>query len=174
MRRLVGILIGLVVLSPFLGWATVRVVQFVQFDRAVTGHLKRAADANTVELAEKELVGVVTYLQQNGVTSGYTTAMFYTEPDEDVGFWYSNLSASLEELRKVPQGATQLEKSNILIKLRETLVDHGQGVTVTVPPGASIFPRNTLYFLWGWISGGMLVIVGVSVGMYITIRSIRS
>ena len=56
--------------------------------------------------------------------------------------------ASLEELRMVPEGATQLEKSNILMKLRETLIDQGQIVHVTVPRGISVFPHNTAYFLW--------------------------
>lgn len=159
-----GFMIGFMLCLPFVGWMTTRIVMDIVFDRNVEGHLKRAADANTIELAEKELSGVVSHLQQNNMTSGYTS-VFWRTPDEDVGFWYTNLTASLGELRNVSKEATQLEKSNILIKLRETLVDHGQNsVKVTVPPGMSIFPYNGVYTLWG-ILGFILTTVGVIAGL---------
>lgn len=135
----------------FASWGVVRIVEGIQFDRNVVGHLKRAADANTIELAEKELAGVVAYLKMTGMTSGYTS-VWWTTPDEDVEFWFKNLTASLDELHKVSPVATQLEKSNVLIKLRETLIDHGKGVSVTAPSGASIFPHNMLFWWWGVIS----------------------
>lgn len=162
-------MIAVVLCLPFLGWVTTRTVQSIQFDRNVEGHLKRAADANTVELAYKELAGVLAYLEQTGMTSGYTS-IFWRTPDEDIGFWYQNLTASIGELRKVPRDATQLEKSNILIKLRETLVDHGQSLKVTVPEGASIFPSNTGYFLWA-IAGMIILIVGLGVGFAVAVSN---
>src|SRR3989338_6873630 len=147
MRKFTGVMIMLLLCLPFLGWATTRVVQDILFDRNVEGRLKRAADANTIELAEKELATAISYLEQTEMTSGYTS-IFWRTPDEDIGFWYQNLKASLDELHKVSKEATQLEKSNILIKLRETLVDHGQSLKVTVPQGASIFPSNMGYLWW--------------------------
>ena len=163
MRKFTGVMIILVLCLPFLGWMTTRVVQDVLFDRNIGGHLKRAADANTIELAEKELAGVIAYLEQMGMTSGYTS-IFWRTPDEDIGFWYQNLKASLGELHKVSKEATQLEKSNILIKLRETLVDHGQSLSVTVPQGASIFPSNMGYFWWS-TAGIVIGIVGLIFGV---------
>jgi hypothetical protein len=162
MRKFTGVMIAFVLCLPFLGWATTRVVQDIQFDRNVEGHLKRAADANTIELAEEELAGVIAYLEQTGMTTGYTSILWRT-PDEDIGFWYRNLKASLDELRKAPKEATQLENSNLLIKLRETLVDHGRSIEVTVPPGASIFPNNAVYSWWS-IFGFVMGIIGVIVG----------
>lgn len=121
------------------------------FDRGCEGYLKRAADANTVALAEQNLAIAVKYAEDNGMTSGYTSIIYRT-PDEDVGFWYSNLKASLEELRSITPEATQLERTNILMKLRETLLDEGNEVKVTVPNGISIFPDNTMYAILGVLS----------------------
>ncbi|MSR85432.1 hypothetical protein EXS71_03310 [Candidatus Uhrbacteria bacterium] len=40
-----------------------------------------------------------------------------------------------------------MEKTNLLMKLRQTLLDHKQsGEEVTEPSGMSIFPYNVLYF----------------------------
>ena len=132
----------------------------------VAAHIKRAADANTVELAIQEMKTVVAYLEARGMTSSYTSVLYRT-PDEDIGFWYQNLKASLGELEKITPETTQLERSNILIKLRETLLDHGQSVSVTQPSGISIYPNNVAYAWFGWlglvaaIGGAVLFIIGL-------------
>ncbi len=166
MHTLAKFVIAVLLCLSFLGWAGVRIKERITFEQNVEGHLKRASDANTINLAEKELAGAIAYLEKIGMTSGYTSVLWKT-PDEDIGFWYQNLKASLEELHMVPKEATQLEKSNILIKLRETLVDHGEGgVEVTAPHGASIFPNNTMYFWWGVIGlvffiGGVIIFLDI-------------
>ncbi len=70
--------------------------------------------------------------------------MLWKTPEEDVEFWYNNLKASLNELEKL-QSNSALEKSNILIKLRETLLDTGKKTEVTVPKSMSVFPHNKLW-----------------------------
>ena len=138
--------IGLVIISTY------AVIDSVNFDRGCEGHLKRAADANSIELAQQELQIAIDYIEDNNLTEGYTSVL-YTTPDEDLGYWYSNLSQANNELiNMINDGtATNLEKSNMLIKLRETLIDHKGGDTgdkVTVPAGASRYPNNATY---GWI-----------------------
>lgn len=92
------------------------------------------------------------------MTEGYTSILYRT-PDEDVGFWYNNLRQSLEELKTVTADATKLERSNLLMKLRETILDDGRdGVSVTIPPGMSRFPYNTGFCLWGWLSFILLAV----------------
>ena len=147
-------------LFPLLLWAGLRIYNGITYDIDCSGHIKRAADANTVELATQEMKTVVGYLEAKGMTSGYTSILYRT-PDEDIGFWYQNLKASLGELEKVTPQTTQLERSNLLIKLRETLLDHGQSVTITDPNGISIYPNNVVYALFGWL-GLMFFIIGVS------------
>jgi len=138
-------------------WCGSRVYKSVIFDIECEGHMKRAADANTVEMAVKEMETVVAYQESRGMTQGYTSVLYRT-PDEDVGFWYQNMKASLSELKSVAPEATLLEKSNVLMKLRETLIDEGKRTQVTVPSGISIYPRNTAYAFFGIISLLILII----------------
>ncbi len=142
-----GICLPLIFLA---GWV---IILGIQFDRKCGGYLKRAADANTVQLAEKELSVAISYLEGHSMTQGFTSIVYET-PDEDVGFWYSNLKSSLTELRGMSEKTTQLERSNVLMKLRETLLDDTQtGVKVTVPKGVHKFPRNMMFAVFLIISG---------------------
>lgn len=121
------------------GW---RIYNKVVFKQNVSGYLKRAADANTIELANQELTKVIDYLEANNMTEGYTSVLWQT-PDEDIGFWYNNLKASQKELATL-NSTSALERTNVLIKLRETLLDTGERTKVTVPQGLAIYPNNKI------------------------------
>lgn len=147
---------GIVVTLLALIFGGIYGIKSVVFDRECGGHLKRAADANTVELARKEMEIAVQYLEDNNMTQGYTSVLYNT-PDEDVGFWYQNLKSSLTELESVQPEATQLERSNVLIKLRETLLDDTH---ITRPRGIEVFPHNANYF-WCGVFVALLAFIGV-------------
>lgn len=154
--------IAAVAALSFLGWGTVRIVKAISFKQQCSGYLERAANANTVELATRELAVAVEHLERNQITSGYTSVIYRT-PDEDVGFWYDNLVASLDELRSVKEDASQLERSNLLMKLRETLMDNGEsGDRLTMPAGISVFPSNAGFFWWGWASV-IVAVIGIAI-----------
>lgn len=140
------------------------IVKSVRLEQNCTGYLKRAADANTIEMAKKELKIAIDYIEANNLTNGYTSVLYRT-PDDDLGFWYSNIKASYDGLCAIDQStATELETSNMLMKLRETLLDDGEdGAKLTVPDGTSRYPNNRL---WMWlkilasvalIGGGFLI-----------------
>ncbi len=136
----------------------------ISYKNNVGGHLKRAADSNTVELAKQELQTALTWLEQHGKTSGHTS-IFWNTPDEDIGFWYNNLKSSLDELEKLPATSSAMEKSNMLMKLRETLLDADEkGTHVTEPDGIKRHPHNLAYALWAWISGILALIGWIIVG----------
>lgn len=125
------------------------ITKSIDFERGCSGHLKRAADANTIDLAEQELALAVKYIESNGLTSG-DTSLFYSMPENELDFWYANLKASLEELQSTPAEADRLTMSNQLIKLRETIMDgHEKGARVTVPPNAFVFPNQLTYRMLG-------------------------
>lgn len=146
-RKSWKLVFGLLFILPLLGLIGGRIVKAVSFDRDCAGHIKRAGDANTVEMAKQEMVIVVEYLDENNLTEGYTSVLYNT-PDEDIGFWYKNLRSSLEELEKVRPETSQLERSNILLKLRQTLLDNTKGGEQTTEPDAiSVFPNNKEYAL---------------------------
>ena len=118
----------------------------IDFKQNCSGRLERAANANTVELAVKELDAAIQYAEAKGYTTGYTSVIYRT-PDEDVEYWYNNLYASRQELVNLPDSASTLEKTNTLMKLRETLTDTGEnGTKVIYPIGLQFYPHN---FLWG-------------------------
>ena len=140
----------------FLVVTGVHLIAGIQFKRNYAGHLKRASDANSLKLAEKELLVAVAYLDSynyntpNGRSMGRLedhTSIVYTTPAEQISFHYDNVKASLDEVQLViakGEAATPLEKSNILMKLRETLLDDGDtGHHVTYPQGLDVYPNNT-------------------------------
>jgi hypothetical protein len=144
------------------------IVKSITLKQNCTGYLKRAADANTVEIASKQLDIAVVYLEEKNLTSGYTSALWKT-PDEDIEFWYSNLKSAQLELSKVDSTTSTLEKTNILMKLRETLIDNGEdGEKLIVPPGLSRYPHNLLFGLLQWLAG--FIFIGLLVWILIEIE----
>jgi hypothetical protein len=140
---------------------TILIVKSVQLEQNCTGYLKRAADANTVELALRELTVATNYLEKNNLTSGYTSIIYRT-PDEDIGFWYTNLIESKQQLELIDSTNSILEKTNVLMKLRETLLDgNPAGDTITVPNGLSRFPHNGLWAILSTLS--VLFVIGAVV-----------
>ncbi len=153
--------LGIMIILPLLGLLGMRGVKSIMFDRDCGDHMKRAADANSVEMAIQEMRVVIQYLEDNQMTSGYTS-IFYNTPGEDVGYWYNNLKSALAELESehTQAEATPLERSNLLIKLRETLVTHtSDGEEINVPSGISAFPHNAGYVV-GYILFGLLALGG--------------
>jgi hypothetical protein len=117
----------------------------VSLKQNCTGYLERAANASTVETAKEQLQKGIKYLEENNITSGYTS-IFYQTPDEDVEYWYHNLKSSESELMKVDSTSSSVEKTNLLMKLRETLLDHDKdGDSLTAPKGLSRHPNNQLW-----------------------------
>lgn len=136
----------------FGAWAAVRIVKVVQLDLGCVQYLKRAADASTVETAKEELAKAISYAEENNLTDG-VVSIFLRQPGNDVGYWYNNMVEAYNELDNLPEDASSLEKTNVLMKLRETLTDEGEtGVIVTIPCGISIYPNNVAYFWWGLLS----------------------
>lgn len=133
-------------------WGVTRTVKAIQFNNGCEQHLKRAADANTVDSAKEELEIAISYADDHNLTEGIVSIILQ-QPKNDIGFWYQNITDSYEELDKLTEDTTSLEKTNVLMKLRETLTDESEdGTEVTVPNGISIYPNNVVYFWWGAIS----------------------
>lgn len=163
----------LVAVLVFLGTCVFQVVASIQFDRHYKGHLKRAADANSLELAEKELQIAYDYLKLHGLTteagrnSGWlddNTNILYTTPDNQISFHVDNVKASLDDVQEVRakgDAASALERSNVLMKLRESLLDDGEGGHhVTCPTGLEIFPYNIEVILATLGSIGVFFLAG--------------
>lgn len=134
-------------------------VNKIELEQNCVGYLKRASNSNSVERAQAEMHKAVTYLQQQNLTTGYTS-VWYKTPDEDIAFWFNNLAEQDAALFLIDSTSSELERSNVLMKLRETLVDAGHNgeEDIIVPKGLKYYPNN---FMWGLINiiaiGGILV-----------------
>jgi len=161
----------------FCAWGTVRIVKYVQFSLECEAYLKRAADANTVELAKEELAKAIDYAEKNNLTEGIVS-IFLKNPANDIEFWYHNIKSAYDELENVPEDASQLEKTNVLMKLRESLTDRDSngGTKVIYPFGITIYPNNVLYFWWCILSsviGGVFwTLFIVAVGVKLKVNTI--
>ena len=126
-------------------------VKGIHFNQECEGYLKQAADANTAEIALDRIDLALEYIERNNLTDGYTSVLWRTE-DENIGFWYQNIKACKSELESCI-GGSQLEKSNVLMKVRESLTDNGDsGTELTIPSGLCRYPNNAVYMLFGWLS----------------------
>ena len=142
----------LILISPIL-----TTIKSIQFDQKCGGYLKQAADANSVELAERQLNLAIDYIEQHELTSGYTSVLWNTE-DENIEYWYNNLKQCQKELAATKDNST-LENTNVLMKLRESLTDVDQnGTTLTIPYGISRYPNNLLYGILNIISGIVFIL----------------
>lgn len=169
-----GTLIFLVflIITPMLVASITVYFMGVTLEQNVTGKLKQAADANAIPLANEKLSEVIQYLESNHLNKG-STKVFIDRPENDLGFFYKNLTDAKEDLDSFPEsppaGASiearsnhDLAESNQLMKLRETLLDEGShgGTIVTHPPHLAVYPGQVFwFFIWWLIAGWVFVIV---------------
>ena len=140
------------------------IVKDLTFCADCTDYLRLASDANTIDVAEKHLSTAIDYIEKNNMTSGYTKIIRYY-PTNDFGLWYENLKTAQTQLQEMKStDYTELEESNMLMKLRETLLnDEG---SVTHPEGAAfkenyslIFWLNLLLWIPCWGIGGIFCVL---------------
>lgn len=130
------------------------------------GHLKLAANSNSPEIASKELDAALKYCQEHHLTEGSSHVCWAT-PSTDVGFWYGNLKSANDDLKSLSVDAQPMEKSNMLIKLRETILDHGKdGEYVADPDYIWQYPDQATYY-WGSTIAGVWLIIGCLIAFII-------
>ena len=151
-NTLATVLIIFSLISPI-----ITIIVGVKFNQNCSGYLKQAADANSVELALQRLDMAIAYVEDNELTDGYTS-IFYKTEDDNIGFWYQNLKTCREGLVACLE-SSQLEKTNVLLKVRESLTDDGKdGTELTLPNGISRYPDNGIFCFWNTLSLIMLLI----------------
>ena len=133
------------------------IVRGVVFNQNCGGYLEQAANANSVELALERLNVAIEYVEEHNMTDGYTSVLWKTESD-NIGYWYRNLKTCQEELEACVN-SSQLEKTNVLLKVRESLTDEGKdGTKLNTPDGISRYPNNALFGILNWVSLLMFIV----------------
>lgn len=149
----------------FMGLLIGEIVLNIQYDRKVTNELQLAANASTVEIAIEKMDLALEEIEKRDLTEGYTS-IFYRTPDEDIGYWYDNLKTALDELKEITPEDNKLLRSNMLLKLRETILYYSQnGSYVQQPSGIHKYPYNKAWFLAYMISI-VLVVTGFRLGNF--------
>jgi hypothetical protein len=145
MKKFFVVLIVIMCLVPLPNYIY-SIAKSVQFGANCKDYLKLSADANSVVLAEKHLTTAINYLEENNITSGQAK-FFVAYPKNDISLWYENLKAAQSQLQEMIEIGeyTELEQSNMLMKLRETLLN--ENGSVTVPMAVAFCPNGTL-LLW--------------------------
>lgn len=156
--RKTAALFGLGLLIFALMGMGVPLIKKIQFNIGCGGYLKSAADAPTVELAKPELDVALRYMEDKGLTRGHSHLIIKNR-QADVGYWYTRTKEARADLDTITEESTGLEKSNMLMKLRETLLDDGEsGTKVTTPPHIPIYPHQ-----WFW---SIMCILGGLAGVF--------
>ena len=153
--KIKGLILLLCFVIPIFLYGTA-IVKTINMNAECIGYLEMAADANSVELAEKHLSKGIEYLEENNLTHGSTGIIFHT-PGNNIEFWYENLKSAQIQLQEF-KSESELEESNILMKLRETLLD--ETGEVTHPNMISFYP-NHIFWFWFLVLGWLLFIIPV-------------
>ena len=154
-----SILLLCFVISVFLYGTAI--IKTIDMNAECIGYLEMVADANSVDLAEKHLSKAIEYLEENNLKYGSTGIIFHT-PGNNIEFWYENLKSAQIQLQEF-ESESELEESNILMKLRETLLD--EAGDVTHPNMISFYPNHVFWF-WFLVLGWLLFMIPIGVFLY--------
>ena len=145
----------------FLAFVILGIVKDVNANMGYKDYLKLAADAPTVQKSYDFLNKALNYIEENDMTKG-SAAIFIKKPSRDIGVWYGQIKGArdtLSEIIKKEDQASQLEKDNALMKVREVLTDDGgDGIRVTIPTGLVLYPLFAWYW-WILLAIGVLAII---------------
>lgn len=142
MKKLLDVLAILAIVSFIAALIAMSVCE-VRYNINCGQYIERAAEAPTVEIAKRELGKAIEYAKANGLTSG-NTSLFVEQPCNDIGYWFSSLTAAYDELT-IKEPTSSVAQTNLLMRLRETLV-------AETPTGIALHPNNTGYFWWTVLS----------------------
>lgn len=159
MKKAVLIICALICfIIPIAGYANL-IAKTIKFNANCGDYLKLAADATNIEIAEKHLSKAISYLEEKNLTDGYTKIFVY-QPINDIGIWYENLKNAQIQLQEMKaKEVTELEESNALMKLRETILNN-DGL-VTHPLGISVANNFTSVFWFNCTSWLLFILGGV-------------
>jgi len=142
-----------------LSWGGYRLVAKFQAQSAYLGYLKNASQTDSIPLIKIELKKAMVEIERRGLTSGYTS-IIWTTPNDNIGLWYKNLMLLLNQLYYFPDNSSAKEKSKMLMKIKEILIDESKDEkdNLYFPEKVYLFPHNKIVALWGAVSIMMTII----------------
>lgn len=145
--------LSIVLFVSCLGYGTYKAIVF---DTQCKEYLSLAANANSIELAKSNLDKAIQYIEKNQLTSG-NSAIFIKSPSNNITLWYANLKACQKEIWELSvKGGTTLEQTNLLMKLRESLLNNE---VVIVPKFLSMYPYQKVTIIMLYISAIFSILI---------------
>lgn len=148
-------LFSIILIVPFFGWAITRIVKDQRFDDNCTYHIQQGLSSNDLTYSSSEIELAIAYLETNHLTSGYTT-IAGKDQSEDLALFNSTLRKKYIYINflkeKTPE---EIKKYEEFYELRNFSTPGRQSlpaVSVYVPSGISVYPYNTSYMIWMFIS----------------------
>ena len=75
---------------------------------------------------------------------------------------YENIKSAHDDLCKINlEKSSLMEQTNVLMKLRETLLDEGESVSITCPSGIARFPNNVKFAVLLTVTTGFALFGGL-------------
>jgi hypothetical protein len=164
-------LFSLLLTAPFFTWAITRIAKAQRFDDNCVYHLGEAMKStSSADYSKSEMERAVKYIEDRNLTSGFTSIVG-NQPDENLSLWYYDIrgkQAYIDHLHDLPSDVR-----------KDQIADHAEYVNafnmhrkdVDIPNGISIYPYNTLFFVWSMISIVMLLFGIIGVIIFIDQRS---
>ena len=142
-----------------------------RFERECAGYLNLAANANDPKLVIKYMDIAIEYIERNNLDKGNTTVIF-NYPDRSLDYWYANLKEIQADVKALPDDVSQLERSNVLMKVRESLTDSDSqgGSRIILPPYIAYYPSQFFWSTMSWICGIMSIVSVCGFGVTLMIH----
>jgi len=157
MKTVLSVVLFIVALIVFVCTVISNYVYNYNFNKECCDYLKLAAYSPSIEKSTQFLEKALVYLEKEEKTTGNSAFIFKT-PSSDIGIWFSQLKEAQKTLVKcLPDSISGLEKTNALMKIRETIEN---GTILTLPPYLDTFPKH-IFFLWTYILSLMIMFIAL-------------
>ena len=114
-----------------------------QFEIHCGVYLRRAANANDIKNAKESLYKALMYAHKRGLTEGNTSVVIY-DPNNDIGFWYDELSAAYDALNQLPANASVADRTWAFDRIRQYVAEDCR------PGSLAFYPYHRIMF---WAMG---------------------
>jgi hypothetical protein len=165
-------IVSIILAVPFFSWSITRIVKEKHFDDNCSYHISEALSADGIhtftdnDYAIKEIDTAITYLENNNLTSGYTTITDKVSR-EDLSIFYNDIKKRSEYFHDLKtKNIDDIEKYKMYATMRNLHTRE-----LDVPSGISIFPHNTFYCVWAYLSIICLILAVIGIITLIDQRS---
>ena len=162
---LIAAAISVVSYVAYSGWTQMK---WCEFCAAGYEYFALARHSHSVALARENWKKGIQFLKDRNLTKG-NTGVFWKNPDNDLGFFCTNVLEVLNYLDALPdnfldpcvnQNTVSESEESGLVSHREDFVRRLASILEYVPDDMHLYPNGYVYAAWKWVS---VSLIGISV-----------